>query len=480
MVKRGVLIFLAIVLALALIVGCGKTGKPIDKDNDKNGEGEGNGKDPGDDPKPVTIVISNWPKEDNQANIEIYAQHVQTMKEKYPYITIVGNEWGYDVNSFLPMAASGQLPNLYETFFTEASKIINAGYSADITDFVKSYGYDKAINPDLLALTTKGDKYYGLPSGGYSMGIIYNRKVFEEAGLLNEDGRPRFPKTYDELVQIAKEIKDKTGKPGFFFPTKSNQGGWMFMNVAWAFGAEFEKEIDGKWTAVFNSPEAVAALKYVRDLKWEHNVLPDNNLVDVMDMMGLIGTDQVGMGFGISDWTGEIIKHTELSKDDIAMSQVPEGPAGQAPVMGGGLYMFAPNSTPEQIDACIKWLEVIGYTDKLSDEALNGIEQTAKINSEEGLPVGPSGLRVWIDPSRLEAEDGIIKKYENVNMDLWSDYTENMTTGMRPEVPINAQELYRTLDAVIQSVLTDKDANIQKLLDDAVAEFQKSYLDKAE
>ena len=121
-------------------------------------------------PQPVTITISNWPKGDDEANTKLYQQYVETMKQKYPYITIQGEEWSYDVNSFLPKAASGQLPNLYDTYFTEGTKIIEGGYSADITDIVKKYGYDTAMNPDMLALVTKDGRYYGLPQGGYTLG----------------------------------------------------------------------------------------------------------------------------------------------------------------------------------------------------------------------------------------------------------------------------------------------------------------------
>lgn len=94
--------------------------------------------------------------------------------------------------------------------------------------------------------------------------------------------------------------------------------------------------------------------------------------------------------------------------------------------------------------------------------------------------VGPHGLRVWINEDRIAAEQEIIKKYTNVNMAMFEDYMVNGGNGLRPEEPVNAQELYKTLDVVIQSVLTNKDADPQALLDKAVAEFQKDYLDKAQ
>jgi len=431
-------------------------------------------------PQPVTIKIGNWPKPNDEANEKIFADLEAKMKAQYPYVTIEKDEWGYDVVSFLPKAVSGQLPTLYDSFYTEADKIIKANYSADITDMMQKYGFDTGINPDLLKLVERDGKYYGLPKDGYVIGMMYNLNVLKEAGLLDASGVPVFPKTYEELAQTAVTIKEKTGKAGIFFPTKTNQGGWMFMNIAWAYGADFEQQVDGKWKAVFNSPEAVAALQYVKDLKWKYNVLPENNLVDTNDLLMMFGTDQVGMSFGMYEFIGPLIQVAKMSKDSIALSALPAGPAGHAALLGGGLYMFAPGSTPEQLDAAFKWLNLRGLSPKATPESLEALETNLQAQAEQGYAIGPHGLQIWTDQERVAAEQEIVNKYTNVNMALFDDYMTNGTQGLRPEVPVNAQELYKALDGLIQAVLTNEKADPQALLDKAVAEFQRDYLDKVQ
>ncbi|MFC3803067.1 ABC transporter substrate-binding protein [Cohnella sp. GCM10012308] len=431
-------------------------------------------------PAPVKIKIGNWPKPNDDANKKVFEDAERQMKEKYPYVTIDKDEWGYDVVSFLPKAVSGQLPTLYDSYYTEADKIIKAKYSADVTAQVKAYGFDTGINPDLLKLVERDGRYYGLPKDGYVIGMMYNLNVFKEAGLLGADGAPAFPKTYDELAQTAVEIKKKTGKAGFFFPTKNNQGGWFFMNIAWAYGADFETQDNGKWKAVFNSPEAVEALQYVKDLKWKYDVLPANNLVDTNDLLMQFGTDQVAMSFGMYEFMAPLVLNAKMSKDALALSANPAGPKGNAAVLGGGLYMFAPGSSQEQLDAAFKWLELRGTSPKASPEALAALETNLQAQSGQGYPIGPHGLQIWTDPDRLAAEQQIVDKYTNVNMALFRDYMDNGTQGLRPEPPVNAQELYKTLDVVIQAVLTKKDADPKALLDKAAAEFQRDYLDKVQ
>lgn len=194
-------------LALTLLTAAGLAGCGGSNEGQTGGSGNAAAG------KQVTIKVSNWPKPNEEAKIAQYEQLMAKMKTNYPNITVDKDEWGYDVSSFLPKAASGQLPTVYETFFTETSKIIKANYAADITDTMKKYGYDKAINPDLLKMVTKDGKYYGIPKDGYVIGMLYNVNLFKEAGLLDDKGIPKFPKTYEELAETAQIIKQRPAKP---------------------------------------------------------------------------------------------------------------------------------------------------------------------------------------------------------------------------------------------------------------------------
>ena len=197
---------------------------------------------------------------------------------------------------------SGQLPTIYSTHFTEVSQIIAAGYSADLTDELKKQGiYDK-INKDVLDLVSKDGKVYAFPSAAYILGIAFNVDDFQAAGLMNADGTPQQPKTWDELAQFAVKLKQATGRPGFVFPTANNNGGWQFTQIAWSYGADFmEKGSDGKWKAVFNSPEAAEALQWIKDLKWKYDVLPANTLIDHEELYKTFGTKAASMVIGAGE-----------------------------------------------------------------------------------------------------------------------------------------------------------------------------------
>lgn len=471
---------LCAILLITTAAGCGSNEQDSNSSTDQ-GSSVSSSTQPAENttPKEVTISISDYPSETDTGNREIWANYIRIMKEKYPYITIKPDEYAYDVNTFFPKAASGQLPDLYVSHFTEISKIMEAGYCADITEGVIKAGYDKTMNQDLLNFFKKDNNYFGIPASGYNMSLQYNVKLWKDAGLVDSNGVPLFPKTYEELAQSAKTIKEKTGKVGFFYPTTNNQGGWMFMTLAWSFGAEFEKKVDGKWKAVFNSPEAVAALQYLKDLKWKYDVLQPNILVDAGEGFKLLGTDQAATAFGSFDWLNIPVNDYKASKDNQALSSVPAGPAGKMALLGGRAYFFSNNATPEQIDAGFKWFEVIGITADTSDETKKILEETEKTKADQGLVAGVHGLRIFTGEDVVKMEDEVRAKYRNVNYDLFKDSENNVGT-LKPEEPVLCQELYKTLDTVVQTALTKKDADPKALLDKAVESFQKDYLDKVE
>lgn len=426
---------------------------------------------------PVTITIGIWPDDSRGSEKSAYQEYKSLCEKKYPYITIVPDPYHYSPETFVVMAESGQLPTVYQTWFTEPQKIIACGYAADITQIMKQYGYDKDMKPTILSMLSKDGKIYGIPRDGYALGLYLNMDLFREAGLVDKNGLPDYPVTFAELAKTAQIIREKTGKAGMFFPTKDNVGGWHFTQLAWAFGAQFEKKQDGKWIANFNTPQAVAALQYVKDLKWKYDVLLPQTSLNWGDWIKDYGTGQVAMVFAAPDYIDAPTNDYKMSKDSIAIVPVPKGPGGQFSLMGGTLYMFASNASKEQIDAAFKFLDIAGVTSKADEKSLSGLEIMLMNRAKGGVAVGPRPLQLWINKDRLHAEDAIYNKYTNVNMEYFRHYDEVSVTNLRLEEPYYTQDLYAILDTVVQAVISDKDSDPKVLLDNANSEFQKKFMD---
>lgn len=461
MKKRLICTLLASSLLITGLSGCGKKGE----------DGR------------VQLEVGNWAQSSDAKGMKECHEYAVEFEKKYPNIKVIeGNSYGYDVETFNVKASAGQLPAFLDTFFTETQQIIKNGYATDITEALKENGLYDVLNPEVLKLASdENGNVYGIPKEVYAQGLVINKKLFAEAGLINSDGSPKVPQTYTELAEYAKIIKDKTGMAGIVLPTTQNAGGWIFMNIAWSYGVEFEEnQGDGKWKAVFDTPQFKNALQYVKDLRWKYDVLPDNKNINIEEQRKLFGVGQAAMTIASPDIVNDLVIKYGMNKDDIYFARVPEGDSGRYSQMGGGITMFMSGITPEQADAGVKWLMMIkGRTAEISEDVEKRICDSYQKTIDEGGVIFPkSFFGIWNSEERNKKDEEIRSKYANVDIKDYEDYASFEDVTIRPEESACCQQLYSVLDNAIQAVIVDENSNIDTLTKTAVNDFQKNHLDK--
>ena len=332
-----------------------------------------------DDKGRTIVTVGGWPTKEGTEK-----QNIEERKQKFEAdntdFVIQPDNWAFDLKSFYAKAAGGQLPVLFNSNFTEVSQIINAGYGADLTDELKKQGlYDK-MNKDVLDVVSKDGKVYAYPYAAYVLGLAYNVDLFEKAGLMNEDGTPKQPKDWNELAEFAVKIKNATGVPGFIFPTANNVGGWIFTSIAWSYGTEFMKKDGDKWKATFDSAETVAALQFIKDLKWKYDVLPSNTFVDYTEQFKTFGTGQGAMVIAAGDMPADVRSY-EMNPNSIGMMAMPKGPKDHVTLMGGSVFAVANNSSDKQIEGAIKWIKT-AYSPDATEQFKENKEKDIKTRLE--------------------------------------------------------------------------------------------------
>ena len=426
------------------------------------------------------LKLGIWPEDTLTDDIAMHKEFVKKFNEKHPNVEVVPAYYKYAVDTFVPKAESGNLPTIFESWYTEPQKLIAGGFVADITDILQERGWLDTLNPSIRELLSKDGRIYGIPRDGYALGLMLNVELFEEAGLVDENGYPIYPKTWEELAETAKKIKDATGMAGFCLLAKDNAGGWHFSNIAWAFGATFTVDNgDGTFTANVDSAEAIAAMQYIKDLRWKYDVLtPDPINEDWGTGFVNIGVGTAAMYIGANDAVNQPTQVNGLPVDKLAMCALPAGPNGEQYSLSGGTpYMFSKDATVEEINAALDYLEIMGKAPVASEEAIAGMKADAENRVSNGVPVIPR-FPCWIDQDVLDAETQIIKDYGNVDTKMFDSYfTATKQSGnLRMEEPGSAQDLYAELTKVLQAVVTDKDADIAALMQKADANYQ-SILD---
>lgn len=422
----------------------------------------------------VTIKLGIYPAEGDTDNIALHEGYIAQMKADYPNVTVEPAAYTYAVDTFVPLAESGNCPTIFETWYTEPAKLIAGGYVRDITDILESKGWLDYMTDSVRGLLSDADgKVYGVPRDGYVLGLYVNVDMFKAAGLVDENGVPMYPETWEQLAEYAKKIKEATGQAGLCLLAKDNAGGWHWSNIAWAFGAELVKDNgDGTYTANLATDEAIAAMEYVKSLKWDYDVLTaDPTAEDWGTGFVNIATGTAAMYIAANDAVNQPI-NSGATLESFAVGALPAGPAGQFGLTGGTPYMFSADATDAEVSAALDYLAVMGKSPVVTETTKQGMLDGAKNNNEQGIPVIKS-VSGWNSPDLEAAEKEVLEQYGNVDEALYASYFDFIANGtIKSEEPGKTQSMYACITKVMQEVLTNKDADIPALMKQANDEYQ--------
>src|SRR5260370_6802119 len=135
-------------------------------------------------------TVNSLPPSSNPGALYVFNQLVKQFEAPYPNEKIVGKNDPYDPKSYIARLAAGQQETGVQSYFTEPPLLISKHAAADITGLAKGWQYFKDYVPSIAAIVTDSSgKVYGIPTNGYTLGILYNLKMFQAAGL-NPDHPP--------------------------------------------------------------------------------------------------------------------------------------------------------------------------------------------------------------------------------------------------------------------------------------------------
>lgn len=205
----------------------------------------------------------------------------------------------------------------------------------------------------MKSVTWEGDTY-GIPTNNETMALIWNASLFEEAGL--DPTKP--PETWDDLVEYSKQIKEKTGKPGYGLVARVNAGNtpFRFMPVMWAEGggALDEAEDNPTYNDIFIGNDGskhaleIAYDLYVRDksvpVSALTNTQTENQDPFIAGQLGMViahPAEYATMLDRAKKATGSDKEIADKVVSNMRYGLIPKGDARRAVVFGGSnLHMF--------------------------------------------------------------------------------------------------------------------------------------------
>ena len=437
-----VLAIVASVAMVASLAACSASG------------GSGSGK--------TELRVATFPPGADAAAYEAFAAQEKQFEEENPDIDIIGVEYNWTGPTFTAQLAAGSLPDVFVIPFTDGQTLLQNGQLADVTKEAKDLGYLDKFNPIILSGIQDGDgNIFGFPRQAYAAGLHYNRALFEEAGL--DPNSP--PTTWEEVREAAKTISEKTGKAGYATMTQNNTGGWQLVDQAASRGGFIQA--DGKST--INNEGVKKTLQYFHDLRWEDNSMGSNFLLDWGSINQEFAAGNIGMYTSGSDLYTALTRDFSLDPAVYGLTTIPMDGA-DAKVLGGGDFAVMPANIDDTTKAAgTKWIDWY-YMQKLLNK--DAAQLDAKTLADSGQAVGTPVLPV-LDKASYDESLTWIEPYVNVPRDQMAGFFDGIFDQTPVAEPtLKTQAIYALLDAVVQKVLTDQNADIDALLEQADVDAQ--------
>ena len=414
----------------------------------------------------VTITVAGLPPTERADQRELFLDRVAAFEEDHPNITLEPSEAMWDPNTFNAMLEGGTLPDVMGIAFTNVQGLIERGQVADITDYAADNEAISGLNENVLQVARDDEgRLYGVPIAAYTMGLLYNRSLFTEAGL--DPDSP--PTTWDEVAEAAQAISENTDAPGFGLMTTENAGGWTLSTLSYAFGGLMEDDVDGATQAVFADTGATQeALEWVQDVRWNRSAWTEQTLLSGDDARNAFAGGSLGMWIGGADVYEDVVGNRGMPPEDVGIAPIPLTEDGLGALGGGSVNIVSPTADANQIAAALEWIEfgdLARYTEE--DHAV----EEAEVRTSDNWPVGAPRLPI-VGPEQEAQYQEWISPYVSVPQEHFTAYMESTTEmPIVLEPAVEAQSMYAALDLVLQAVLTEEGADIPGLLQSTQEQF---------
>lgn len=323
--------------------------------------------------EPVSLRIDDWSSGDR---VEYMNQVVDAFEAEYPCIDVVLEpNIGDDQNTRrLTWLSAGTSPDLmayppeWAALYMEAS---DGQAYIDLEPFITGengieIGVD--VYEGIYEQGFYGDKPVALPKDYSTSAFYINTALFSAAGIpYPEEGW-----TWDDALNIALELTlDASGNNATspdFDPDNIVQWGLDIIDDGWwrgmqsylqAWGTLTITEDGTTTTGLLNSPEAVAALEWYRDLVFVHHVAPNASEIGAVEggRVQMFQDGKIAMGVTFhGPWWQDVFNSTPNLEWSVV--PVPAGPEGDraSVLMWMGWGISGQSKDPEAAWELLKWL----------------------------------------------------------------------------------------------------------------------------
>ena len=148
---------------------------------------------------------------------------VQRFNRENPerYVTLQRMEWGTYYNKLFVAGIDGRAPETFVIHTSSAGRMRGGGILRPTDAMFSDAGGPipaDDFDPNVMAAVTAEGQRWAVPFDVHCVGMYYNKKLFREAGIVDDAGEPKPPAKREEFLDVCRRIRTLPDKPwGFAF-----------------------------------------------------------------------------------------------------------------------------------------------------------------------------------------------------------------------------------------------------------------------
>ncbi|WP_411334718.1 ABC transporter substrate-binding protein [Metabacillus indicus] len=407
--KKSKLFSLLMVMVLAVftaLTGCSSSGA-----GSENAEG---GKEKSEnwrekDPKEIKGEITFISQRTDIVNT-VFPEYAKEFQKKYPNV---------EVNFEALTDYGGQItPRMNTEEYGDVLLLPTQVPIEDIPNFFEPLGSLKEMGEKYMGVEERAvdGTVYGIPVAITYNGVVYNKKVFEEAGI-NE-----LPRTMDEFISALEKIKENTDA----VPLYTNYAaGWPLTqwqgNVTTVAGDpaySSQTMVNGKDQLTEGKPQ-FELWNLMYDVAKKGLIEADPLTTDWESSKAMIGKGEIAT-MVLGSWAIDQIKGVAENPDDIGYMPFPTN-ADKVIFPLGADYQIGVNKHSESKEAALAWVDWFIHESGYSVEQAGGISAAKDVPLPEDLKkYEEQGVTFELLTPAKEGQEGLLDKIDKeAEVGLW-------------------------------------------------------------
>ncbi len=236
----------------------------------------------------------------------------------------------------------------------------------ELSNYFISFGDLKTMEKQIKFATNweYDNQVYGIPSTGNAQGVLYNKKVFKQAGIT------KLPKTTDEFIEALKLIKEKTNAIPLYtnYAAGWTMGAWdAYLGGSATGDADYMNNVllhtKNPFKNYGDGTHAYAVYKVLYDAAANKLIEDDYTTTDWEGCKGMINRGEIGT-MVLGSWAFTQMQGAGPNPDDIGYMSFPITIKGKQYASAGPDYCFGINAKASENNRNAAMIFVKWFTEK--------------------------------------------------------------------------------------------------------------------